>query len=105
MAFSTMELKHTLFCMDFVMLIMLAIKMITSFAQNTCSFLHMLPLHGVANAKHAQQTPLLNMNLLLQMKQSKKLFGLDDYLVALELARPRQPCSIMIIKMGNHVLG
>jgi hypothetical protein len=53
MAFFTMELKHTLFCMDFVTLIMLAIKMITSFAQDTCSFLHMLPLHGVANAKHA----------------------------------------------------
>jgi hypothetical protein len=43
--------------MDFVTLIMLAIKMIASFAQDMCSFLHMLPLHGVANAKHAQQTP------------------------------------------------
>jgi len=66
---------------------MLTIKIIVSLARDTCSFLHMLPLHGVVNTKHAQQTALLNMSLLLQMKQSMKLFGLDNYFLIVELAR------------------
>ncbi len=101
MAFSTMGLKQTWFCIDFVTLILLTIKMIAGLAQNKCLFLHMLPLHGVANAKHAQQTPLLNLNLLVQMKQPKKLFGLDNCCLVLELAKTSQPCSIEIIKMQS----
>jgi hypothetical protein len=102
MPFSTMGLKQTWFCIDFVTLILLTIKMIAGLAQNKCLFLHMLPLHGVANAKHAQQTPLLNLNLLVQMKQPKKLFGLDNCCLVLELAKRSQPCSIEIIKMQSN---
>lgn len=87
-------------CFEWILtLIMLTIKIIASLTHDTCSFLHMLPLHGAANTKQTQQTSLLNLSLLLQMKQSKRLFGLDNYFLVVELARTSQPCSILIIKV------